>query len=214
MPTAKRVCLSLLLMLMLLMVCGCPLNAVSSVGSPSQRTIEREVNTDGRSMVVIPFKDARHPYFESDDGSELTERVVNEMRRHMRKTRLVSSLPVRDKFDPAGMEKVGVDELGKVARADLVLVGDLKEFSTSEPKTVGMLRGTCRIEIVLFDAQKKERIWTRSLTIHYPDYGPGVPATDTTPEKIRTGLMKLSGDVIAKKFYTHKRMFATSRMEW
>lgn len=199
-----RVCRAFVGMLLLSVVCGCADSGDNVVGPPCLTVIEREVNTDGHTVVIIPFKDDNYPYFESRNGSDLSERVAGQMRRHLSKTRFVSALPIRKKFDSAQIENMGVDELGKAVRADRVLVGNIREFTAQEPKTVGILRGTCRIDLVLFDAPKKQSIWRQSFKIHYPERGVGIPSTDTTPEKIREELLKLTSDTIAKKFYTYK----------
>ena len=168
---AKYVCLGVLPVLLLSVVCGCADSIVA--GNPRLISIKREVNTDGHTVVVIPFKDAGHGYFESADGSELTDRTVHQMRIHLPKTRFVSALPIRRKFDQTQLGDVSVEELGKTVRADMVLVGNLKEFSTQEPKTRLILRGTCEIDLMLFDVGTKSEVWKRSLTIHYPERGSG-----------------------------------------
>ena len=200
--------------LLLSVICGCADNGQNVAGNPRLVVVKREVNTDGHTVVIIPFKDDNYPYFESRDGSELSERVAGQMRRHLSRTRFVSALPISKKFDSTQIENMEVDELGKAVRADRVLVGNLREFSTSEPGTIGILRGTCRIDLVLFDAPKKQSIWKQSFKIHYPERGVGIPSIDTTPEKIREELLKLVSDTIAKKFYTHKERRKPPPMEW
>ncbi len=227
-----RVCQAFVGTLLLSVVCGCADNDQNVVGNPRLIVIEREVDLDGKQVVVILFKDADHGYFESFDGSELSEGVAGQMRRHLPKTRFVSAMEVLQKLqgEPPkvlnetfsqralkAIEQIGQywaaadklqsaspQELGEAVRADVVLLGTLKEFSTQEPKTTGMLRGTCRIELELYDVTRKQTIWSQSLTVTYPERGVGIPSIDTTPEKIREELMKLASDTIAKKFYTHK----------
>ena len=196
---------------LLMVLCGC---VDGVVGNPRYETVEREVNIDGKKVVVVPFRDVQDIYFESVDGNELTERVGHQMRIHLPKTKFVSALPIRKKYGPVELEVVPVEQLGEVVRADLVLVGNLKEFSTQEPKTTGILRGTCRVELDLYDVAQKRSIWRRSLTLHYPERGVGVPSTDTTPEKIREGLTKLTADAIAKRFYTYKKRFGPAPLDW
>lgn len=210
MRSVTGVC-SVLVLMLPVVLCGCD---GELVGNPRYETIQREVNIDGKQVVVIPFKDAQDTYFESSDGNELTEKVAYQMRVHMPKTRFVSSLPIRQKFDPTEMEALPTEELGEAVRADVVLLGRLEEFSTQEPKTTGILRGTCRVELELFDVRGKQSTWRKSLTIQYPERGVGIPAGDTTPEAIRDGLMKLAADTIAKKFYTHTRRSGPTPMAW
>ena len=239
MRSATGVLLLLLLMPVLSVLCGC---TEGIVGNPSYETVKREVNLDGRQVVVIPFKDAEQGYFESADGNDLTERVAHQMRIHMPKTRFASAMEVRQKLqgEPPKvlnetvsqralkaieqqaqymaaadkLQSASPQEMGKVVRADVVLLGTLKEFSTQEPNTTGILRGTCRIELELYDMTRNQTTWSGSLTVNYPERGVGVPLGDTTPERIRDRLMTLSADTIAKKFYTHKRRLGPAPMDW
>ena len=211
MRSVTGVLLAALWVPVLSVLCGCNGGVV---GNPSYETVKREVNLDGKQVVVIPFKDADHGYFESPDGNDLVEKVANQMRNHMPKTRFVSALPIRKRMEADEAEVLTPDEMGAVVRADTVLLGTLEEFSTQEPNTTGILRGTCRIELELYDVTRKQTIWSQSLTVNYPERGVGVPANDTTPKRIRDGLITLSADTIAKKFYTHKKRLGPPPMDW
>ena len=199
------------LLLCVVVVCGC---ADGEVGNPRYDTVQREVNVDGHSLVVIPFRNAGGPFFQSVDGYELTERVIYQMRTHLPKTRFISSLPIRKDHSPDAIEKMTPAQLGEAVDADLVLVGTLKEFSTREPLTTGIMRGTCEIDLKLYDVKTSQETWRRSLTIHYPTRGPGIPSTDTTTDKVREGLLTTSADGIAKKFYTYKQRVGPAPLDW
>jgi hypothetical protein len=65
-------------------LCGC-LGGLST--ESHEMLVERQVNLDGRTVVVIPFRAPEGQYFESPDGGELADRVMSQMRLHMPATR-------------------------------------------------------------------------------------------------------------------------------
>lgn len=187
---------------------GCP---ISNLVSPDMRTVEREVNLDGKTVTVIPFKDQRQPYFESADGMDLAQAVSAQFRMHVPTTRVVSPQPIREKYEPLELEKVGVDKLGEATGAQLILVGDIKQFTVQDPNSIGVLRGTCQVDLLLFDTATRKQLWTRSLTIHYPEVGM-VPEGDLSRATMRERLIAAASDEIARKFYTYKEPDRPPRM--
>ena len=185
---------------------GCTGSGVFS--NPQEATIEREVNLDGRTAVVIPFQEKGGAYFESADGTELAERVNQQMMANMPKTRFVSAMGARvsKSMLPA--------EMGYAAGADVVVTGNLTEMRTQEPKTQGILRGTCSAQVTVYDVKAMKTIKSWAVTVRHPERGEGIPETDTTQAVIRDAVLKRTGDLIAKKFYTWKKSLGAQQVEW
>jgi hypothetical protein len=192
-------------------LCGC-LGGLST--QSHEMVVERQVNLDGRTVGGIPFRAPEGQYFESPDGSELADRVLSQMRLHMPATRFASALGVREKLQGDKLSSATPEDLGKAAGADVVMVGVLKEMRTQEPKTTGILRGTCNADVSVYDAKTGKEIAAWSVNIQYPQLGAGIPTTDTTPEKVRDAVLKRAADFVAKKFYTYKQKTMEPAIDW
>ena len=181
--------------------------------NPQEKTIEREVNLDGRTAVVIPFQEKGGAYFASMDGAELAERVARQMMANMPKTQFVGTLPARESVEKSTTEST-LAELGKAAGADVVVTGTLTEFRTKEPKTQLVLRGTCSAQVMVYDVKAMKTIKSWTVTVRYPEMGEGIPETDTTESAVRDAVLKRTADLIAKKFYAWKKSLGPQPMEW
>ena len=183
-------------------VTGCA-GAMAQQANPSDRKVEKEFDLMGKTVVVIPFREERRTYFESQDGADLAQLVGAQLERRVTGVRVVSADPIRKNYDPQTLENVEPTKLGATAGAQMVMVGNLRQFTLQDPGVIGMLHGTCIVDLTLFDAKTGKPAWSKRMTINYPDYGPGVPEPDTSRSSMREMLLAKTADAIAKQFYMH-----------
>ncbi len=184
------------------------------VANPKEMVVTREMSLDGKTVVVVPFRDKDGAYFGSETGTELAERLQNQMRGHLAQTRFVSALTVRQKLEGEALTGATVQDLGKAAGANVVIVGEIREFRTADEGAIGYLRGTCELEVKVCDANTGGVLKEWSPTLHYPERGAGIASTDTTEAKMRDSLLKHTADTLAKKFYTYKRSNQADPIDW
>ena len=212
MTSFKHVWLALPAVLCAWMFAGCTGSGVLS--NPQEMTVKREINLDGRTVVVVPCREGDGQYFGSFAGRELSERLANEMRNHMPTTRLAGAVPLESIPSGPMTEAQMLSDLAAAAKADVVVTGHITEMRTQEPKTRLILRGTCSVDVTVYDVKTARNIKTWSVTVHYPDRGEGIPETDTTPTEVQSRVLQQTADVIAKRFYTYKKSLGPQQVEW
>ena len=180
---------------------------------PGEVIIQREVDLDNKTVAVIPFREYDGKYFESELGTLMTEKIRNQMRANMPKTRFASALPVRQKMEES-TEEMTLSQMGEAANADVVIVGRIKEFRTKDPGAIGYFRGTCELELTVYNVAGNVPIKKWTPTVYYPERGAGVSMTDLTEQQVHDNMVKYTADFIAKKFYTYKRSSLADPMDW
>jgi len=185
--------------------CGPVVVAGARLSMPDTYAVKAEYEIGPRSIVVIPFRDERHTYCESSDGTDLATAVVGELISRKAATNVRSASNVQDLFPGQDLERVGWTQVGKKLGAQLVLVGDIQTFALRDPKTIGIQRGTCRFNYAVYDVEKNTIAYScRGLEVYVPEYGAGVADGDVDSEKLRAALLSSTAMKVVQKFYDYK----------
>ncbi len=123
-------------------------------------------------------------------------------------------------IDPAVVEKYRksnyqVDvlspvEIGKHFKADVVLFIEVSDFGTQMPDSPELLQGRLNTRCVLYDCKGtlpvtsvKRKLWSDNINVVYPENRP-VSITQMNALALRSIVLKLFGEKLAKKFYEHR----------
>ena len=191
-------------------LCGCgPASAVVAVGTrlgaDDDVTRKAEYEFGSRSVVVVPFRDERHAYGESPDGMALAVAVTGELMRTNAVKNLKSAEPARALLEANNPDTVPWAEVAKQAGAQLVLTGDIQQFTLKDPKHIMIVRGTCKLNYFVYDAATNAVVYSaRGVEVYYPERGAGIPENDIDPETLRSTLLAATAHKIVQKFYTYK----------
>jgi hypothetical protein len=180
-------------------------------------TIEPKVNlAKKKRLLVVPFSDSQHLYFDSADGVELAELIIGEVQAGVPKARLVELEELRRLYGGQDLESVGWTTVGQALGADYVLVGRINSFTLRDPRTPNFLLGNLTLDLrvvsvadgsVVFRPPRSETVFRWSET---GDPEIGTPEFDTTPEKIRQGTLELAARRISDYFCRRQ----VNRTEW
>jgi hypothetical protein len=184
----------------LLVVLGC------TALIPARVTIEPKVNLAKKTLLVVPFSDSEHAYFDSPDGVGLAELIIREVRQGAPKARVVELDELHRLYGGQDLEAVGWKTVGAAVGAEYVLVGRIVSFTLRDPRTRNLLLGDIVLELkvvsvadgsVVFSPVRSETSFRWSET---GDPDTGTPDFDTTPEKIRQGTLQEAGRRISDFF--------------
>jgi len=190
------------------------LSAGASCGQT--RIVEAQLDPEGHRMVVMPMKDRLNYHFDSMRGVGLARSVTERLLEQRKEDGdlVMDVVPFEDLEAEVG--KVHKDpkdftpaDIGRMMKADLVLIGNIEQFESRIPGDVGISRGRAKVTIKVVETAKPERsMLTRTIDLKYPDEkltSSGVLMTaDASPEAIEAGLMKSLADKIAKLFYEYE----------
>ena len=169
---------------------------------PDTTKHKAEFKIDGRSIVVIPFKDKRRGYFESRDGLDLSAAVMGELgSRPGVKAKVMDPQQVRLAFPNQRLEDVGWAKIGKQVGADLVMFGDIETFTLKRPGYIGVLQGNCRMKVYIYDVKDGTIPWSKTLQTWWPESGPPVAASDVEAGEFRQQLIAFTAFKLAQSFY-------------
>ncbi len=168
-------------------------------------------------MVVMPMKDRLQYYFDSPRGAKLAQLVTERLqakRHELGKGDAIEVVPFEDlvyavntrHLDPKDIQP---QDLGRMVKADLVLMGDLTQFETKIPGDVGLARGRAAVDLRVIEVAKPDRAFLkRTVKVAYPPEGhvsTGVLApSEGGEEEIELGLVALLVDRIAQLFHVHE----------
>lgn len=181
--------------------------ALLLTGCNPHKTVIREAQYDigSRSMVVIPFRDEMHTYFESRDGVDLAMAVVGEMRKRGAATNMKPSHLVRAMFPGKDLEQVGWDAVGKKVGAGLILTGSIRTFTLKDPGHIMLRRGTCELDFFIYDVETGTIACVfPSLAVFYPERGGPIAASDIEEATLRRKLIAIAAHEVVKKFYAYE----------
>ncbi len=101
-------------------------------------------------------------------------------------------------------------EIGKHFKADLVLFIEVNDFGTQMPDSPELLQGHLSAHCVLYDCKgtmpitsPSRKLWSGNINIVYPKDRP-VSAAQMNALAMRSIILKLFGEQLAKKFYEHR----------
>ncbi len=208
----RRLAMILLVLCLAVPPMGCPVAAVAArLAMPDTTTIKAEYTIGQQTIVVIPFRDPAKTYFESNDGLDIATAVEGELVARKAAVNVRSAGPIREKFAGQNLDVAGWAEVGRSAGADLVMVGDIQEFRLKDPGAINLFHGYSRLGIRLIDVKTGCVVYASpAIETWCPDFGsatyaPGIPAADTTPERVRRGLISATAMKVGQKFYTWEK---------
>jgi hypothetical protein len=170
--------------------------------------IDPVIDVEGKRLAVIPFKDRLNPYFESEPGTQMAETIAYNLQKNAEELRVVDFNLLNALSQKEDLSRCTLEEIGRKLRANLLLIGDIKTFSTRQRGEVGILRGKAVIDLRAIDLAAEGKVaWKGRVEVHYPAKGPaswGISTTEATEEDIRYGLIRRAAKKIAEKFYPHE----------
>ena len=211
--TAPRTQSALSLVLLLLAaasLCGCSAAGAAlaggvRLGKKEVVTYKAEYEIGRKPIVVIPFRDQRHTYYESRDGVDLATVVTGELIKRGAATDVKLDPQLQSAFEGQDPDRVVWADIGRKAGAELVLFGSLDRFTLKDPKTIGIVRGTAVVNFFIYDVKKDGLVYTkRGLEVYHPETGAGIAESDISSEKLRRILLAKTAMKIVQKFYTYK----------
>jgi hypothetical protein len=191
-------------------LCGCgPASALvaagTRLGADDEVTRNAEYTFGSRAVVVVPFRDDGHAYGESPDGMDLAVAVTGELMRSNAVKNIKSAEPARELLATNNPDTVPWAEVARQTGAQLVLTGNIQRFTLKDPLTIGLARGTCKLNYFVYDAAKNAVVYSaRGVEVYYPDRGAGVAESSIDPETFRATLLAVTAHKVVQKFYTYK----------
>jgi hypothetical protein len=181
-------------------------------------TIEPEVEPADHRMVIMPMKDRLEYHFDSRRGATVAQTVTDHLARKHKELGggdAMEVVPFEDLVAEVG--KVRKDpkdlrpaDIGRMVKADLVLVGDLERFETRIPGDVAIARGRATVNLKLIEVAKPDRaMFTKKLIVTYPEEGrtnPGIMlSADAGEDAVEAGLLEAVARKVAELFYVHEK---------
>lgn len=176
--------------------------------------IDPVVETEDRRIVVVPMKDGVQHYFESERGIRLARAVTAELQaaRKARGDEVPEVVPIEQLALALGdvdVKDLQPGEIGRRAKADLVVLGDITLFETRRAGDVGFFRGQASVLISIVDTARPEHpIAAIEVKASFPPEGyrswGGLAATEGGEREIEQGLTLLLAKRIAQLFYPHE----------
>ncbi|MBI4577105.1 MAG: hypothetical protein HY722_12655 [Planctomycetes bacterium] len=166
---------------------------------------DAEVPVEGRRVAVIPFGDAAEPAFRSELGSELAQRVLRELEDRT-EARLVSFLELRDALGEGGPAGASTGEVARRAGAEVYVEGEVVEFHTRPPRTIGLLQGRLGVALKVVDVSKARVLVERVVAISFPEDEREFGVLEEGPDadaRIREVLLARAARNIGRIFYEH-----------
>ena len=184
-------------------------------GCSDMETIEAEVEPEDHRMVVMPMKDRLQYHFDSQRGIGLarliTERILAERKKLGEDAMDVVAFEELEEqvakmhTDPKDLKP---EDVGRMVKADYVLVGNIESFEPRIPGDVGFMRGRATCSFKVIDVAKPSRpVFAKKLDIKFPEEtrtSTGVLQTaDADVAKIEAGLLEVLAKKIGEVFYPH-----------
>jgi hypothetical protein len=131
------------------------------------------------------------------------------IQQHVKNVDIVDPIRV-DKFQRSNYEAdtLPVVEVGRKFNADVVLFIQVSDFVTRPVGSPNMFQGRMNAQCALYDCKgelpvesSKRKLWSGKINVVYPDHPVGI--METNDLAMRSTLLKLFGESLAKKFYEY-----------
>lgn len=188
-------------------VCVLVLGVLLVPGCSDKGVVTRppEYEIGPRAIVVIPFKDSMHTYYDSQDGVDLAMAVVGELRKRGAATNVKSADQAKVLFANQDLDGVGWAQVGRTLGADLVLTGNLQRFTLRDPGHIMLRRGTCILNYFVYDVKTGTVAYSeQGMSTYIPTFGPPIADSDMSEEELRQRLIATTALTLVKKFYEHQ----------
>jgi hypothetical protein len=189
------------------------LSALLLLGLTSCSEIEPVIPVADRRMVVIPMRDDLHYYYESATGTELARAVTAQLEGASREdSDAVKVVPFEDLIESVrdvDTKDLSFADVGRRAKADLILVGNIVKFDTRQKGDVGFVRGAAKVDLIVLETAHPEKpLYRTTVTATFPPEGyrgwGGYSGTEGDESDVRAGLLALTARRVAELFYPHQ----------
>jgi hypothetical protein len=132
------------------------------------------------------------------------------IKEHLKGVDFVDAIRVA-KFQRSNYEadSLPVVEVGRKFDADVVLFIQVSDFVTRPAGSPNLFQGQMATQCAIYDCKgelpvesPKRKLWSGSIKVVYPDHPVGM--LETNDMAMRSILLKLFGDALAKKFYDYR----------
>ncbi len=189
----------------------------AGAGCAETEVIEPAFPIEGHRMVIIPMKGRLQHHYDYDKGTLLAKAIADRLearRKELGEDFVIDIVPYQDMENAVGSihkdpKDIPHADLGRAVSADLVLIGDLKQFGPA-PGNVGFSRGRAVCAIRIIDVAKPDRaFFTRTITCVFPDDDMGstgvLDLDQENEDALETGLLAKLVDEISKLFYAWEK---------
>jgi len=99
-------------------------------------------------------------------------------------------------------------QMAQALECELMLVGEIHDMRTSDPRSPTLVRGELLFSARLYDLSNDAIVWqVRDRFVTYPEgqeYDAGVPWRDLPGKQLETRLLERAGEVISQYFHKHR----------
>jgi hypothetical protein len=154
----------------------------------------------GQRVVVMCRPPASNEYSHASASRNLSQRVSEELVKHVKKIDVVNPREVDEWVDESDWGDFR--ELAEAVRADLVVHIELDDFDLYKGTT--LYQGHAVVTVSVYDMRENSKlVWTRKLgEVLYP-VNSGIPAQDKPPQQFEQEFVEVIADQIAVNFYRH-----------
>ena len=129
--------------------------------------------------------------------------------RHVKNLKIVDPASVA-KFQRTQYEAdtMLITQIGKKFNTDIVLFIQVSDFITRPADAPNLFQGNIKADCALYDSKggttvRESKLWSGVINVTYPDHPVGM--YDASDLAIRSMLLKLFGETLAKKFYEYRQ---------
>ncbi|MFA5865871.1 MAG: hypothetical protein WC975_14460 [Phycisphaerae bacterium] len=202
-----------LLLSFLIAVGGCNLIAapLAVLGQGQTRKVPAEyAELPGKHLVIWVWADESLLF----DYPAIREDVASHARyfikEHVKNAKIVD-IAVVDKFQRSQYEadSMPIVQIGRKFNADVILFIQVSDFVTRPGSAPNLFQGRINAQSALYDCNgilpvenPQRKVWSGKIEVVYPEHPMGM--METTDLRIRSALLQLFGEKLAKKFYETK----------
>lgn len=177
------------------------------------KSVDARVDLKGKRLLIIPFAQGERLEFDSRTGRDLAERIGTLIAQAAPKRSAVIDSREAERLLPAVRDR-GTDwlKLGRALKADLLLLGEIREHRLRDKGQLTSWRGTLVLDYRVVDAATGAvAISVPGRTFHFPednsqineDFNYGAdPFTD--PDRLARGLLESAARAVAWEFLDHE----------
>ncbi|MEM7260721.1 MAG: hypothetical protein AAF488_01935 [Planctomycetota bacterium] len=154
----------------MLRLTACVIVLLTTVGCDmlkEKKFVEPNFDLRDSQIIVVPFRDLQHWYYEVEEGRELAKFIVADLQREC-DLDVVGGAEVENAVWE-DVEAVDWAEVGRSVNAKYVLFGVIRELRNDSRGMVGVLRGTVSVDLSVWDVEKDEVAYRERIQKIYPD---------------------------------------------
>ena len=161
----------------------------------------------GQTVAVVVYADQKTQFEYPTAVPSLSHRVAAELSDKVAKVRVIDPAAVmRFQAQTLNWDVMNKTRIGQSLGADYVLFVSVMQYTTREPGSVGLYRGTIAVEATVYQTSLPERaaaVWQGEISATHPeDASPGLSPLDSA--RIQEHTERILVENLVKKFYRHK----------